>query len=85
MKIDDALAEVRRWYDEGSVGNLVIFRAPKSDYVDMIAESTVKLFEMDNETKESVRRTFDLLDSEKVEMFRDRDGYADRVKVIRRL
>ena len=84
MSIEKAHKELQRWYDENAVGNLVIFRAPKSDYVDIIGESTIKLFEMDEETKESVRKTFDLLDSEKIELFRDRNGYPDRAKVIRR-
>lgn len=84
MTIEKCHEELQRWYDGNCVGNLVIFRAPKSDYVDMIGESTVKLFEMDEETKESVRKTFDLLDSEKIELFRDRNGYPDRAKVIRR-
>ena len=84
MTIDDAVATIRKWYADESVGNLVIFRAPRSDYVDIIGESTVKLFEMDEETKESVRKTFELLDSEKIELFRDKNGYPDRAKVIRR-
>jgi hypothetical protein len=85
LTIEKAHTEIQRWYDNGCVGNLTIFRAPKSDYVDIIGEETVKLFEMDDETKAAVRKTFELLDSEKIELFRDRNGYPDRARVVRRI
>jgi len=82
--IEQACEDIKRWKRAGRVGVLSIFAAPKSLNVDIIGEETIKLFEMDEEHKRSVIRLFDLFDSEKIELFRGRDGYPDRVKVTRR-
>lgn len=82
--LDKTVSAIREWFDEGCVGNLVVFRAPKSQMLDMIGEQTIKLREMDDQTREAVFTVFDLLDSEKIELFRDKDGRPDRVRVIRR-
>ena len=82
--LEQILDSVRRWHADDCVGNVTLFRAPRSQNMDMIGEQTIKLREMDEEVKTAVRKVFSLLDAEKIEMFRDKDGYPDRVKVMRR-
>ena len=82
--LEQGLESIRSWYRDECVGNLVIFRAPRSQNIDIVGEQTVKLREMDKETQAAVWKVFDLFDSERVELFRDKDGRPDRVKVIRR-
>ena len=77
--------EIDGWYSDGAVGNLTVFRAPRSRSVDVICEEVIKLREMDRETQAAVNKVFDLFQSEKVEMFLDKNGYPDRVKVVRRI
>ena len=84
MTIEAAHAELQAWYDDECVGNLKIFRAPRSGYVDMIGEQTIKLKEMDHETRDNVHGVFDNLDSEHVELFKDKHGNPDRAKIVRR-
>lgn len=83
--IDEAVKDIVEWNEDGCVGNLILFSAPRSQNVDIIAEQTIKLREMDRETRDAIHNVFDLLDSERIELFRDKDGYPDRAKVIRRL
>ena len=82
--LDAALKLISSWYSEGCVGNLVVFKAPRSQNVDIVGEQTIKLRELDRETQEVVRKLFDLVDSEKIELFRDKDGLPDRIRVVRR-
>ena len=82
--IEQACADIKRWKQNGGVGCLTLFSAPKSHSVDIIGEETIKLFEMDEEHKRAVFRLFDLFDAEKIELFRGKDGLPDRVKVTRR-
>lgn len=84
MKIEDAHKELQDWYDDGCVGNLKIFRAPRSDYVDMIGEQTIKLKEMTREERQHIFYVFNSLDSEHVELFKDKHGNPDRAKIVRR-
>jgi hypothetical protein len=85
MTIDEALGKIRNWYDDDMVGNLIVFRAPRSQNVDVIAEETIKLFEMDREAQELVRKLFSLFGSDKLEVAPDKNGYPDRIKVVRRV
>jgi len=85
MQIDEALDKVKQWFDSGCIGNLIIFRAPRSTYVDMIAEEVTKIHEMDRQSQDLVRDLFETFDTEKLEAYRDKNGYADRIKTIRRL
>ena len=82
--LDNTLKLISRWHSEGCVGNLVIFRAPRSQNVDVVGEQTIKLRELDRETQETVHKLFSLVDSEKIELFRDKDGLPDRIRVVRR-
>lgn len=82
--LEQGLESIRNWYRDECVGNLVIFRAPRSQNVDIVGEQTIKLRELDKETQDAVWKVFDLLDSERMEFYRDRDGRPDRVKVTKR-
>ncbi len=84
MSIEKAHAELQAWYDDDCVGNLKIFRAPRSGYVDMIGEQTIKMKEMDREQRASMVAIFDSLDSEQMEIFKDKHGNPDRAKTVRR-
>jgi len=75
---------IQEWYDDDCVGNIIVFRAPRSQNVDIVGEQTIKLREMDKETRETVWLVFDLLDAERIELYKDKDGRPDRVKVVRR-
>lgn len=76
--------EIDDWYDDGCVGYITVFRAPRSKNVDMVGETVIKLYEMDKPTQDAVRHVFDLFDGEKIEFFRDKDKNPDRIKVTRR-
>ena len=81
---DEISVLVRQWHSGGCVGNLTIFKAPRTDMMDAVGEQVIKLREMDQEARDAVSRVFDLFESERVELYRDKDGYPDRVKIIRR-
>lgn len=83
--IQETHDEIDAWHKDGAVGNLTLFSAPRSHNFDIICEEVIKLREMDRETKAAVTKVFDLFQSEKVEMFLDKNGYPDRVKIVRRL
>jgi hypothetical protein len=82
--LEQLFVEVRQWHNNDCVGNLTIFRAPRSEMVDVVGEQVIKLREMDQEAHDAVCKVFDLFDSERVELFRDKEGYPDRIKIIRR-
>lgn len=82
--LSQLFSTIQTWYDDDCVGNIVVFRAPRSQNVDVVGEQTIKLREMDKETRETVWRVFDLLDAERIELYKDKDGRPDRVKVVRR-
>lgn len=82
--IDQQIKELQEWYDEGSVGSIVIFRSPRANYVDSIVEETIKLHELDSSARALIESVFELFDTERMEFFRDKDGYPDRVKIVRR-
>ena len=73
-----------RWIDEDVVGNLVFFRAPHSDLVDCVTESTVKAREMDSDTRAAFEQFMSMYpDASKGEFWRNAKGEPDRVKVVR--
>jgi hypothetical protein len=82
--IKQAHDELQAWFDNDCVGVLLTFRAPKSGLVDQIIEETIKMREMDSDTRESVAHLCDVVDSEKIEIHKDKNGYPDRIKVVRR-
>ena len=82
--LDEMIREIEDWFDDGGVGNILIFRSPHANHVDRVYEETIKLHEMDTPTRALVEQVFELFDSERMEFFRDKQGYPDRVKITRR-
>ena len=84
MTRTEAIECFTRWFDNDCVGNITFFRSPRAKHVDAVVEETIKMREFSREDVELVNGVFDALQSEKMEFYRDKDGYPDRVKVIRR-
>ena len=80
---DEAHATLDKWFDSGCVGNLIFYRAPRAHMVDAIVEQVVKAREMEAEVRRHFERFMELMDVEKGEVFRDREGRPDRVKLVR--
>lgn len=80
---DDAHATLDEWFESGCVGNLIFYRAPRANMVDAIVEQVVKTHEMSAETRRHFEKFMDLMDIQKGEVFRDREGRPDRVKLTR--
>jgi hypothetical protein len=76
--------EIRDWYNNGGVGNVLMFRSPRASQVDCIYEETIKLFELDRESRGLVDAVFEVFDAEKMEFYRSPNGQPDRVKITRR-
>ncbi len=84
MKSFEAMIkELSEWFEDG-VGNVTVFRAPRSQYVDCVYEETIKLFELDRETRGLVEAIFEVFGADKMEFFRDGEGNPDRVRITRR-
>lgn len=80
--LEEAIEALQRWYEEGMVGNITFFRAPRAEKVGCVVEQTVKYHEM----PQSVRRAFgafcNAINVDRGEFWRDRDGKPDRVKIV---
>ena len=77
-------ALVDRWWDEGLVGNLIIYRAPGASTADCIIERVVKCREMKPEVLAALEMVMDELGVERGEIVRDSKGDPDRIKLTRR-
>lgn len=75
---------IDRWWDDAIVGNLIIYRAPGAGVVECILEEVVKAREMDAHVRVAFDCLMNELDAERGEMFRNKDGQPDRVKIARR-
>jgi hypothetical protein len=84
MTRDEAIACLAQWFDDNCVGNITFFRSPRANHADAVVEETIKLREFSRPDREAVEAVFDAFESEKMEFYRDREGYPDRIKVIRR-
>ena len=81
---EEAHAALDRWMDEDIVGNLVFFRAPRSQLVDCVIEQTIKAREMDVRTRAAFENFFSCYGTAvRGEFHRDADGNPDRVKIVR--
>lgn len=74
---------VDRWWDEGIVGTLRIYRAPGASVADCVLEEVVKAREMEAHVKVSFDTLMNELGIERGELFRNKDGNPDRVKLAR--
>ena len=84
MTRNEGLAAFADWYDSGCVGSITFFRSPDASRIDAIVEETIKLREMTPRVLETASALFDMLDSEKATLYKDKMGLPDRVKVVRR-
>ena len=75
---------VDKWWRDGLVGNLIIYRAPGASTADCIIERVVKCREMAPEIKAALEFVMDELGIERGEVIRDGQGNPDRVKLTRR-
>jgi len=75
---------VDKWWEAGSVGNLIIYRAPNSEHAECIIEKVIKTREMQPTTAAALGIFMDDLGIERGEIVRDKDGNPDRVKLTRR-
>ena len=82
--IDEVHELIDKWWDEGIVGNLILYRAPGAQVVDCILEEVVKAREMPAHVKVAFECLMDELDAERGEVYRGKDGKPDRVKIARR-
>lgn len=82
--LESMIKDIEEWYEDGCVGNVTVFRSPKAKYVDAIYEETIKLFELDRESRDLVEKVFDIFGAERMEFYRNSDGEPDRVKIVRR-
>jgi len=81
---DEAHAALDRWIDEDNVGNLLYFRAPHSEMVDCVSETTIKVREMDRDTQDAFGVFMSRYpDASKGEFWRNARGEPDRVKIVR--
>lgn len=80
----NAAAEFQRWIDSGRIGNLIVYHPPGSDMCDFIEEVVIKVREMPPDVAASFLTFMDALNIERGEVFRDKDGRPDRVKLTRR-
>jgi hypothetical protein len=74
---------VDRWWDEGIVGTLRIYRAPGASVAGCVLEEVVKAREMEAHVKVSLDTLMNELNIEQGEMFRNQNGEPDRVKFHR--
>jgi hypothetical protein len=80
----EALKRFTEWIDGNRSGNLIVFRPPVPGAVDLFVEETIKLHEMDDKQRAAIITVFGLFDAQRAELFRDKSGNPDRIKVTRK-
>ncbi len=83
--ITDAHRTLDEWYHAGCVGNLIFFRAPRRQFVDVIVEETRKMYELSDDITEVTNQFFKTFGADRLEIVSGKDGLPDRVKIIRRI
>ena len=73
------------WWDDGLVGNLIIYRSPGAMLGDCIIERVLKCREMKPEIRAAFVMVMDELGVDRGEVFRNKNGDPDRIKLTRRL
>ena len=85
MKTEDqAVESFRKWYRNNTVGLLTFYHAPNAVEVECIVEQVIKAREMQPQVRAAFEMLMDELDIERGEVFRDKNGKPDRVKLTRR-
>ena len=71
------------WFNDGAVGNIIFYHSPGSGFVEVLVERVVKCREMDGVVKRAFEMFMDELGVERGEVFRNKEGKPDRIKVTR--
>jgi hypothetical protein len=85
MTREEAHKAFDEWFNNGCVGNIFFFRAPRSQMVDGFMERVIKLHEMSTEEKTAEQAAFTAMNCIRMEMFSTADDKLDRVKITKRL
>lgn len=85
MTLHEAHAKLDQWYEDGCVGNIWFFRAPRAKMVDGFVEHTVKMREMNELETEVVNNMHAVMGGLRLELFTGADGKPDRIKSTRSL
>ena len=83
IPLDDAHALLNEWYENGRVGNLVFFFAPRRGCVDAIIEQTIKMRELGDEDRRSLEKAFKVLNATRAEFRGNKEDGLDLVKISR--
>jgi hypothetical protein len=75
---------IDQWWEDTIVGNLILYRAPGANVVECILEEVIKIREMEAHVSVAFECLMDGLGAERGEIFRDKNGKPDRVKITRR-
>ena len=75
---------LQKWFVTNTVGNVIFYRSPGSKFGDVILEQVVKGREMKPEVQAAFEFLMDELKIERGEMFRNKQGEPDRIKITRR-
>jgi len=81
---DECVDALTKWWVNDTVGNIIFYRAPGARYGDAILEQVIKAREMEPHIRAAFEMLMDELGIERAEMFRDKDGKPDRIKVTRK-
>lgn len=84
MTFEETVRKLKIWHKD-CVGYAILYSPPRMSTIDGFIEETVKLHEMEDWEREAVLKIFDVFEFEKAELFRDKEGNPDRVKISRSL
>ena len=85
MKSKDEMHKcLDEWWGNDTTGNIIFYRSPGAKLGDAILEEVVKGREMKPEVQAAFEYIMDELKIERGEMFRNKQGEADRIKITRR-
>ena len=77
---------LEEWHRSDTVGSLMLYRYPKSQLIETIEETVVKVGEMPADVAEAFVKFMDYYKIERGEVIRStKNGKPDRVKYTRRL
>jgi hypothetical protein len=81
--LEQAKECLEEWFHDGAVGNIIFYHSPGSGFVDVLVERVVKCREMPPDVNEAFCSFMDRLGVERGEVFRNKEGRPDRIKVTR--
>lgn len=81
--LQDCKEFLHKWKKGNNVGTLLFYSWPGSDGFEIIEERVVKVREMDEDTAAAFVFFMESLGVERGEVFRDKKGAPDRIKLVR--